>query len=152
MIQSKALLLASMLAMGIMLGNILYPTYIFADESSNNPQTRSPPTPPWVSNLTDVQKEEIQQLVQSMKDAGASQEDIMSAVNAKLAEWGIEVPEHQGPRNPPWMQNLTDDQKEQIQQLIDEMRENGANREEIREAIVQQLEEWGIEIPECPRL
>ena len=51
-----------------------------------------PPDPPWMSQLTDDQKAQIEQLIQSMKDSGASQEEIRDAVNAKLQEWGIQLP------------------------------------------------------------
>jgi hypothetical protein len=45
-----------------------------------------------MSQLTDDQKAQIEQLMQSMKDSGASQEEIRDAVNAKMQEWGIQLP------------------------------------------------------------
>jgi hypothetical protein len=45
-----------------------------------------------MSQLTDDQKEQIQQVTQSMKDPGVSKEEIKDAVNATLQEWGIELP------------------------------------------------------------
>jgi len=45
-----------------------------------------------MSQLTDDQKEQIQQLTPSMQDLGASEEEIKGAVNATLQEWGIELP------------------------------------------------------------
>ncbi len=106
--------------------------------------------PPWMSQLTDEQKEELQQLIQSLTDSGATRDEIRDALNAKLQEWGIQVPEQSGPHQGhfPWMSQLTDDQKEQIQQLIESLRESGATQEETRDAVNVKLEEWGIELPE----
>jgi len=112
--------------------------------------------PPWMSQLTDDQKEEIQQLIDSLRESGASQEEIRDAINAKLQDWSIEVPappESSGqlPREPPWMSQLTHEQKEEIQQLIDSLKASGATPQEIRDAINAKLQEWGIELPARPQ-
>ena len=49
------------------------------------------------------------------------------------------------------MNNLTDEQKEEIKTTVEELREAGASREEIREAVKKKLEEWNIELPEKPQ-
>jgi hypothetical protein len=54
---------------------------------------------------------------------------------------GIEVPEFKGPRGKQWMGDLTEDQRAEIRDLIEEMKDDGASKEEIREAIQQLLEE-----------
>ena len=112
------------------------------------------PQAPWMSQLTDDQKAQIQQLVQSMKDSGATQQEIRDAVNAKLQDWGIQVPQDNGgqPRQPPWMSQLTDDQKAQIQQLMDSLRQSGATPQEMRDAVNAKLQEWGIEVPAPPQI
>jgi predicted transcriptional regulator YheO len=46
----------------------------------------------------------------------------------------------------PFADQLTEEQQEALQQLIQELRDSGATREEIREAVMQFLEEQGIEI------
>jgi len=102
--------------------------------------------PPWMSQLTDEQKEEIQQLTQSLRDSGASPQEIRDATNTKLQEWGIQVPElpmHE----PPWMSQLTDEQKAELQQLLDTLKASGASPEETRDAIDAKLQQWGIEVP-----
>lgn len=43
-------------------------------------------------NLTDEQRQEIEQLVKDMRENGASWEEIKAAVNAKLDEWDIKQP------------------------------------------------------------
>jgi len=108
-----------------------------------------PPTgePPWMSQLTDEQKQEIEQLTQSLKDSGATQEEIRDAIDAKLEEWGIEIPETPT-REPQWMNQLTDEQKEEIQELTQSLTDSGATRDEIRDAVNAKLQEWGIQMPE----
>lgn len=43
--------------------------------------------------------------------------------------------------------NLTDEQREAIKLRVQELREAGATREEIRAEITAMLQEWGIELP-----
>jgi DNA-binding transcriptional MerR regulator len=106
-----------------------------------------------MSQLTDDQKEEIQQLVESLRESGASPKEIRDAVKATLEGWGIEVPEPvgRGQRLSPWMSQLTDEQKAQIQQLIQSMRDDGATPQEIRDAVNAKLQEWGIQLPPPPQ-
>jgi hypothetical protein len=124
------------------------------------PPTNSTRQPPWMSQLTDDQKTEIQQLIQSMKDSRATPQEIRDAVNAKLQEWGIQIPEPsvgqptnstRPPHDPPWMSQLTDDQKAQIQQLIESLRTSGATPQEMRDAVNAKLLEWVIQIPAPPQ-
>jgi hypothetical protein len=49
--------------------------------------------PPWSRRLTDKQQEEIISIVEELEEAGATKEEIKAAVDSKLTEWGIEVPE-----------------------------------------------------------
>ena len=89
---------------------------------------------------------EIEAKIQEMRQAGATREEIKAAVDAQLTEWGIEVPEHPPP---PWMRDLTDAQREQIDQMVQSMKQNGASHDEIRDAVDAKLQEWGIEVPQC---
>lgn len=101
-------------------------------------------------DLSDVQREEIKDIVQDMHEDGASKEEIKAAVESKLTEWGIEVPKFEQSRLPPWWSELTDEQKEEIITIKEELREAGASKEEIRDAVKTKLEEWNIEIPKKP--
>ena len=101
-------------------------------------------------DLSDVQREEIKDIVQDMHEDGASKEEIKAAVESKLTEWGIEVPKFEQSRLPPWWSELTDEQKEEIITIKEELREAGASKEEIRDAVKTKLEEWSIEIPKKP--
>jgi len=49
-----------------------------------------------------------------------------------------------------WMNNLTDEQRQEIRQTMQELRESGATREEIRVAIQELMEEMGIDMEENP--
>lgn len=51
------------------------------------------------ANLTEEQRAEIQALVETKKEAGATREQIREAVGAKLQEWGIELPQKRGLRH-----------------------------------------------------
>lgn len=58
-------------------------------------------------------------------------------ITSKFEEWGIEPPEPL----------LTEDQREQLKSLISEMREADAAPEDIRKAIEELLDEFGVELP-----
>ena len=106
--------------------------------------------PPFLNDLTEEQREEIKDMVQDMHENGASKEEIKAAVESKLTEWGIEVPKFEQPRKPQWWSELTDEQKEEIITIKEELIEAGASKEEIRDAIKMKLEEWNIKIPKKP--
>jgi len=136
--KSKALILASMLVMVTVLGGILLPAYSIDDKEALKVGTQ---VPPWMQDLTEDQKEDVRALVEEMKEDGASKEEIREAVKAKLEQLGIEVPEFKGPRGKQWMGDLTEDQIAEIRELKEEMKEDGASKEEIREAVLKLLEE-----------
>ncbi len=110
------------------------------------------PKGPWSELLTDEQQAELKALLQEMKDAGATRREIRAAVDALFEEWGIERPDGQGRKdgkgkngNRGWMGDLSEEQRTTIRELIQEMRADGATREEIRQAVNALLEEWGID-------
>ena len=47
----------------------------------------------------------------------------------------------------PFFSELTDDQKQGIKNLVGNLKDEGASREEIRTAMRAELEEYGVEIP-----
>ncbi|MBO3754871.1 MAG: hypothetical protein FGF53_08380 [Candidatus Brockarchaeota archaeon] len=147
--------MTSMIVIGIVVGSALHLTYIYGEENNSNFQANPPNSmwlrprnTPYVKNFTDVQEQEIRQLIQNMKDSGASREDVMNAVKSKLAGWEIELHGNRKPRNQPWALNLTDAQREEIQQLVQEMKRAGLSRQKIREEIDAKLEKWRVKIPE----
>ncbi len=56
-----------------------------------------------------------------------------------------------GMRPPPFFDELTDDQKEELKNLVETLKEEDATREEIHTAVQEKLEEWDISI-EPPKL
>ncbi len=46
------------------------------------------------------------------------------------------------------MEQLNDDQKEEVKTMISELKEDGATRMEIRDAVREKMQEYGIELPE----
>ncbi|MBU6998282.1 MAG: hypothetical protein HXS41_12430 [Theionarchaea archaeon] len=57
-------------------------------------------------------------------------------------------PGHGGFAGGCWDQ-LTEEQREALEQLVQEMNDSGASPEEIRDAVQQYLEEQGIDIESC---
>jgi Spy/CpxP family protein refolding chaperone len=144
--------MVSMLALAAILGGILLPAYSsnFFERSNDNGidvpgdgecPHKGPRGKQWMGDLTEDQRAEIRELKEEMIADGASKEEIRDAVKAKLEQMGIEVPEFKGPRGKQWMGDLTEDQRAEIRDLIEEMKDDGASKEEIREAIQQLLEE-----------
>ena len=95
--------------------------------------------------LTDDQEAELTTLIDGLKESDTSREDIRAAVDAKLEEWGVERPERPE-RGLDAL--LTEDQEVAIQVLVEWLKAEGKTQEEIRTAVNEQLEAWGIERPE----
>ena len=108
----------------------------------------------FMSNLTQEQREAVHEKVKEMKDQGATREEILAVVIEMLEGYGIEVPEDwPGPFGPGhgrggFWKDLTKEQREAVHEKIKELRDQGATREEIRAAVAQMLEGYGIELPE----
>ena len=110
------------------------------------------------SQLTNEQKEQVRAKMQELHQQGATREEIHEAVKAMLNEFGIQIPDNppQGRRgfhsrgNDPFIFELTEEQMVELRQLVQEMREQGATRQEIREAANALLQSWNVEIPERP--
>lgn len=79
--------------------------------------------------------------MKSLKEEGATREEIRETIAPMLEELGIELPE-------PRENLLTEEQRAEIQTLVEGLKEEEATREEIRAAIAAKFEEWGIELPE----
>lgn len=108
-------------------------------------------------DLTEEQREAIQAKTQELRNQNASREEIHAAVVEMLKGYGIEVPED-WPGPPPergdfgrdprgFWRNLTAEQREAVKSKIEEMREQGATREEIRATVDEMIRGYGIESP-----
>jgi DNA-binding transcriptional regulator YhcF (GntR family) len=110
--------------------------------------------PPFLDQLSEDQREALRTMVEEMREADASHEEIRSAVHEMLEGWGIEIPEGRGKRGEQRgrmkevFEQLTEEQRKAIHDKVVEMREADATREEIRAAVREMLESFGIELPE----
>ena len=84
-----------------------------------------------------------------MREAEANRSEIKSTVNRMLEAFGVEPPESKKghKRGGFFFDQLTEEQKLQIDGKVKEMREAGASRQEIRQQINATLIELGIEVP-----
>jgi|GEM_PF-1350019 len=102
--------------------------------------------PPIFARLTEEQRAEIREMVKEMKEAGASPAKIRRAVAEKLREWGMRPPRKR-PLPRIIFSRLTDDQKAAIRRKVEELKAQGASRQEIRRAVGRMLKEWGVRLP-----
>ncbi len=111
------------------------------------------------ADLTDEQRQQINDTVAGMKETGATRDEINVAVKELMEGFGIEVPddwrEHkkgnkrQGRKGKGDLcADLTDEQRQQIKDTVAEMKEAGATRDEINAAVKELLEEFGVEVPD----
>ncbi len=110
------------------------------------------------ANLTEEQREAVQEKREEMRSQGATREEIHEAVAEMLKGYGIEMPEDwKGPRGfrggfgpgpGGFWADLTDEQREAVQEKREEMRSQGATREEIHEAVAEMLKGYGVDLPE----
>jgi len=86
---TRGSILAPLLAMLTLLTSSSIILSAIAQDQGTAPDPQLPSRDPLLmSQLTDDQKEQIQQLTQSMKDSGATQQEIRDAIDAKLQEGG----------------------------------------------------------------
>jgi hypothetical protein len=109
------------------------------------------------AELTEEQKQALQQKIQELRSGDASQEEIHAAVVEILQGWGIEPPERpgDGPKGKRFgkgkdgiFSQLTEDQRKTLREKTSELRAQNASPEEIQNAIKELLESWGFEVPE----
>jgi Spy/CpxP family protein refolding chaperone len=133
--KSKVVALVSVIAVAAVLGAVMFPACANSEDTSTNEEIDVASTneetgnvcPPlrtggmgWLCDLTNEQCAELQ----------AMSEEFRNAVQAKLAEWGVEI-EHG------WLANLTNEQRAELQTM----------RQEFRNEVKAKLEEWGVKIP-----
>jgi Spy/CpxP family protein refolding chaperone len=105
-------------------------------------------------DLTEEQREAVKAKMKDMRSQNAKPEEIHSAVAEMLKGYGIEMPEKGwghfgfGRMGGSWGVNLTDEQREAVRDKIEEMRSQGAKREEIRSAIDKMIQSFGNNPPE----
>jgi len=98
------------------------------------------------SQLTAEQRETIKSKVSQMKEAEATPEAIKQTVDQMMKDFGVDPAQRKvkAKRQNPFDQ-LTEEQKSQIDAKVKEMREAGADRREIRQQMGTMLEGFGID-------
>ncbi len=104
------------------------------------------------TNLTDQQREAVREKRQQMREQGATRKEIHTAVGEMLRGYGIELPEDwckgRGGGHRRFLSSLTDEQREVVRDRMEQMRDQGAAREEIHAALAEMLKGYGVEVPE----
>jgi len=100
------------------------------------------------SKLTAEQREAIKNKVSQMKEAEAKPEKIKQTVDRMMQGFGVDPAQRQGKRrgqgrNP--FDQLTEEQKSQVDAKVKEMREASTDRREIRKQVHSMLEGFGLE-------
>ena len=100
--------------------------------------------------LTAEQRDAIKSKVTELKAAEAKPEEIRQAVGQMLQGFGIDPTQRKSQGRKPFDQ-LTEEQKSQIDGKVKELRQAGATRQEIREQVNGMLEGFGLEDPKKKR-
>jgi len=101
----------------------------------------------------------IKDKVKSLREEGASRQEIHTEVTKILREYGVEIPDefkghHVKRGHRPlrgfmhFSDELTDEQRANIREKAKSMHEEGASREEIHTEIGNMLKEYGVEVPD----
>lgn len=90
------------------------------------------------ADLTDEQKAELRELRSSLRTDGANREDVHAAMQSKLAEFGVDVPDLetlQAAREA--AREAVKAQREEIHALVQQLRDEGKTPEEVRAALTE---------------
>jgi hypothetical protein len=106
--------------------------------------------------LNEEQKSALKNKIMTLWDSGASREEIHQALMQMLVGFGVDTtgfaPPAFGPgrhnRQEFFAENLTADQRSAIREKAETMRNDGSSREEIHQAVLQMLKDYGINPPE----
>ena len=106
------------------------------------------------AELSEDQKEAIQTKMKELREQQVSREEIHKAVGGMLQSFGVELPynwedgpqgrKNRGPRGRFWKQ-LNEEQKTELREMIESLKDNGATKKEIHESVNAKLKGFGIE-------
>lgn len=100
----------------------------------------------WMSQLTPQQREQVNAKVKQMEEAGASREQIRTAVRDLAKGWGITMPETNSPLRAV-MEKLTPAQRDELRAKMKQMSTEQKSPAEIRTAVEAMLKGWGVTLP-----
>ena len=100
-----------------------------------------------LDQLTEEQKSHIDTKIKEMREAGANRGEIRKQMGTMLEGFGVDLSQRKGKRkgqdqNP--LDQLTEEQKSQVDAKVKEMREAGTDRREIRNQVHSMLEGFGL--------
>lgn len=104
-----------------------------------------------VEQIGEEAAQALHDTVQAMREEGATHEEIREYVDSYLEELGVERPEPpmgKGNHEDRLIELIGEEAAQEIQDTVEEMKEAGATREEIREYVDSALGELGVERPE----
>lgn len=113
-----------------------------------------PPFRSYVTDLTGEQKAVLEATIESLVAEGATRDQIHLAIGEKLESFGVALPEDWS--TPPEVRgllrglgaDLTDEQKAELVATVEALRAEGATRDQVRTAISEKLESYGVTLPE----
>ena len=91
--------------------------------------------------LTDEQREGLKSAVEALREDGAEKEDIRAAVDEQLSGFGFDIEALRAEQEAE--REARQAEREAVRAIVDQLKEEGASREEIKAA----LEEQGFEAP-----
>ena len=98
------------------------------------------------SQLTDEQLAEVKTAIETLKESGATHDEVHAALATMLEGYGIELPEP-GDRLVERLGSvLAADQLTELSAEIDALRESGASHKDIHTAIKAKLGEFGVDM------
>jgi len=104
----------------------------------------------FMEKLTADQRGQLSAKIEEMRQQGATPEQIHQAIADMLKGWGIELPARGAGMGARLMAKLTPDQQQQLKTKLADLKQQGATREQIRQAVVDMLNGWGIAPPQRP--
>ena len=100
-----------------------------------------------MQQLTPEQREELKVRIGELREEDATPQEIRTAVGEMFKEWGVQPRQLWGAAvaRVGMLRQLSPEQREQIQNEIQTLREEEASPQEIQEAVGNMLKEWGIQ-------
>ena len=104
-----------------------------------------------LGQLTEEQKSHIDTKIKEMREAGANRDEIRKQMGTMLEGFGVDISQRKGKRkgkDQNTLDQLTEEQKSQVDAKVKEMREAGTDRREVRNQVHSMLEGFGLKKPQ----
>jgi Spy/CpxP family protein refolding chaperone len=99
--------------------------------------------------LSEEQQAAVRDVVKQMEQKGASREEIHASVRTMLEGLGMKVPEDSGKHHggAGFFSQLSEEQRAAVRDMVEQMKQQGASREETRASVHQMLKSFGVAAP-----